>query len=163
MDWVFGSKLCAQKQGGSQRWCHGRIETEHEDAPQPPLPSHPLSEDAPEPQAKQAEAATFYQGTLAVETAAGTMALLPVSCRRLRGRGHQSQHQAQQAPLEYEFLPAGGGQAVVLRRTRAPRTRCDQAGLRDKSTPRAVGPQEDGREARSEERRVGKECRSRWS
>src|SRR6266567_2056883 len=120
-----------------------RVQQPH--ASHPPQAQDTMPAAAPEPQAEQEEAAAFHQSPLALETAPGEGAVPALPGERLRGRRHQG-HDPWQEALESVLFPVRSGQALVLWRTLEAGSCPDQTGLRDKSTARAGGTQENEQE-----------------
>src|SRR5215467_14228801 len=96
---------------------------------------------ASESAAEQEKTAAFYQGTLAVETASGSLPLSALPGQRLRGGRHQGSHPGKKA-LGSKLFSAGSRQSVVLRGTLEIGSRSNQTGLRNQSLAGTVGLEE---------------------
>src|SRR5258708_5371924 len=140
------SAYLPQHPGRSQSWGQGSRKGLDPHAPYPQTAKNALSEAPPKPASEQKETPVVHQSPLAMEAASGSVPLPAFSGQRLCGSSHQSGNPWQEAVGPAVFA-VGGGQTLVLCRTRQACPRGDQAGLRNQSLAGAVGPQENAQKA----------------
>ena len=110
-------------------------------------PQDALPQAETEPRAEQEEAAPLDQGTLALETEAGTVPLPPLPDSGLRGRGYPRSNPSRQAGyVEPQLFPTRGRKELVLPCSAHPGPCYHQAGMGDESNARSAWPQEDEEE-----------------
>src|SRR5258708_11380489 len=135
------STYLPQHTGRSQNWGQGSRKGLDPHAPYPQASKNAVSEAPTKPASEQKETPAVHQSPLALEAAPCYLALPAFSGERLCGGRHQSGNPWPEA-LGSAVFAVGGGETLVLCRTRQACPRGDQTGLRNQSLAEAVGPQE---------------------